>query len=90
MDWVFITFCTVTVVYALSIIKEHFSDARIQQSLLDILDEERIALLDKTEEHNQEGSDVVEEIKKGKETVDAMKTVIDGQNIQIKKFKEAQ
>jgi peptidoglycan hydrolase CwlO-like protein len=88
MDWVFIAFAVVTVIYAIVIFKDFVTDSRIQKSLLDILGVEQIELEGQVEMHNQECVEVVEQIKKGKETVKELQDIINNQKIEIHKFEE--
>jgi hypothetical protein len=88
MDWVFMVFAVATVLYTLIVMKEHIADARIQNSLLEILLDERVELVNKVEVQQQEGVEIGEAIKKGKEAVKELQDVVNNQQIEIRKLEE--
>ena len=88
MDWVFIVFAIATVLYTLFLMKEYVADSRIQNSLLEILIDERFELEKKVEIQTQEGVELGEAIKKGKEAVKELQDVVNNQQIEIRKLEE--
>jgi len=88
MDWVFIVFAIATVLYTLFLMKEYVADSRIQNSLLEILIDDRFVLEKKIEVQAQESVDIGEAIKKGKETVKELQDVVNNQQIEIRKLEE--